>query len=83
MAVTVFDTTGAAVSRVIFPTKSLVIGFVLQVETIGTESLTNDPTAIVVCSVLVVFSGSTCKEIVTMHKEGEYSKVGSLKNVYV
>ena len=60
MALAVFDTTGirigAAVSRAIFLTKSLVIGFVLQVETIGTESLTNDHTVIVVGSVLVVLA---------------------------
>lgn len=55
MFLAVFDTAGAAVPRAIFLT-SLVIFFVLQVETIGTESLANDPTAIVVGSVLVVLA---------------------------
>lgn len=55
MFLAVFDTAGAAVPRAIFFT-SLVIFFVLQVETIGTESLANDPTTIVVGSVLVVLA---------------------------
>ena len=55
MFLAVFDTAGAAVPRAIF-LASLVIFFVLQVETIGTESLANDPTAIVVDSVLVVLA---------------------------
>lgn len=55
MALAVFDTAGAAVPRTVF-LASLVIGFILQVETISTESLANDPTAIVVGAVLVVLA---------------------------
>lgn len=58
MLLAVFDTAGTAVPRAI-PLASAVISFILQVEPVSTESLSHDPTAIVVGVVLVVLAASS------------------------